>query len=177
MLAIFVTNAQTGNHDAMLQLITRFQPLLKKYARILNYEDSYNDLVLLFIETIHVIKISTIKNKSEGAIVNYIARSVYHSYCKLVEQAIALRTSPYSLDELSRQQVYSSDAYHSPESEALEFPKNLLTPYEEQILRLIYERDVPISKIAQKNHISRQAINQVKLRAECKLRKYLLASK
>ena len=63
MLAIFVTNAQTGNHDAMLQLITRFQPLLKKYARILNYEDSYNDLVLLFIETIHVIR-PCLKNKS-----------------------------------------------------------------------------------------------------------------
>ena len=56
-------------------------------------------------------------------------------------------------------------------------PESRLISYEEQILRLIYERDVPISKIAQKNHISRQAINQVKLRAECKLRKYLLASK
>lgn len=176
MLTILVINAQAGNQEAMLQLIARFQPLLKKHARILNYEDSYNDLVLRFIETIHNAKIDTIKNKSEGAIVNYIARSVYHSYCKLVEQAIAQRTSPYSLDELSRQQLYSSDAYHSPEAEALEFPKNLLTPYEEQILRLIYERDLSISKIAQKNNISRQAINQVKLRAECKLRNYYLAS-
>lgn len=172
MLSILIINAQAGNQDAMLQLIARFQPLLRKYARILNYEDSYNDLVVLFIESIHNTKIEKVKNKNEGAIVNYIAKSIFHSYCKLVGQAVAQRVTPCSLEDMSNRQLYASAAYHSPMHQALDFPHGLLSPREEHILKLIYEKDLSVAEIAQKYHISRQAVNQTKLRGESKLRAY-----
>ena len=34
-------NAYNGNSFAQLQIVQRFQPLLKKYAALLKYEDAY----------------------------------------------------------------------------------------------------------------------------------------
>lgn len=39
-------NAYNGNSFAQLQIVQRFQPLLKKYAALLKYEDAYSDLQL-----------------------------------------------------------------------------------------------------------------------------------
>ena len=40
-----VTRSQNGDKQAMLWLVSKFDPALKKYARKLNTEDGYNDLV------------------------------------------------------------------------------------------------------------------------------------
>ena len=45
MLVSLIITLQASNQDAMLQLIARFQPLLRKHTRILNYEDSYHELI------------------------------------------------------------------------------------------------------------------------------------
>lgn len=47
-----LVKAQLGNQEAMLELINRFQPLLKKYARKMEYDDAFEDCVLFFIELI-----------------------------------------------------------------------------------------------------------------------------
>lgn len=172
MLTTLITEAQSGNQDAMMQLITQFQPLLRKYSRRLNYEDSDNDLILLFIESIMRTNINSIKQKSEGALVSYIVKAVYHSYCILIKQAVAHRAAPYSLEELTDGQFFSSSMYHSPVQHHLDFPKGILTQREELILKQLYESELSVSEIAQVYHISRQAINQSKLRAESKLRTY-----
>lgn len=44
--------AQHHNKTASLFLVQQFKPLLLKFARLLNGEDSYNDLVLFFLEMI-----------------------------------------------------------------------------------------------------------------------------
>lgn len=43
-------NAYNGNSFAQLQIVQRFQPLLKKYAALLKYEDAYSDLQLYLLE-------------------------------------------------------------------------------------------------------------------------------
>ena len=42
-------NAYNGNSFAQLQIVQRFQPLLKKYAALLKYEDAYSDLQLYLL--------------------------------------------------------------------------------------------------------------------------------
>ena len=51
MLLDVVLQAQTGNENAMLELINRFYKLLVKYAKQLTYEreDAISDLQLDFI--------------------------------------------------------------------------------------------------------------------------------
>ena len=156
----------------MLLLISQFKPILKKYARLLNYEDSYNDLVVLFIESIMRTNLERIKLKSEGVIVNYIAKAVYHSYCKLVREAVENRISSCSLEELSNYQIYSSASNYPQFPKSLELPSGVLTQHEWLILMLIYDNDFSVAQIAGMLHVSRQSINQTKLRAESKLRKY-----
>ena len=40
MLLDEIRNAQDGNQDAMMTIIRRFNPLLRKYGRKLGYEDA-----------------------------------------------------------------------------------------------------------------------------------------
>lgn len=55
MLRQKVLLAQSGDQDSMQDLIDQFTPLLKHYSRILYVEDSFNELVLSFIEIVHAI--------------------------------------------------------------------------------------------------------------------------
>ena len=172
MLANIIAYAQEGNQEAMLQLIARFQPSLRKHAKLLKYEDSYYDLVALFIESIHRMKLEKLKNKSEGATVNYVVNSIYHSYCKLVEIAAEQRRFPCSLEELNGRQIYTSASCNPPTYSKLELPCNLLTSREVHVIRLLYEKGLSVTEVASKLHITRQSVNQTKLRAESKLKSY-----
>jgi hypothetical protein len=82
MIIDLITKAQEGNEDAALLMIKKFNPLLKKYAYKLSYEDAYDDLLLDFIELIHNIRLDHIRNKDEGSMVSYICTSVRASYIK-----------------------------------------------------------------------------------------------
>ena len=52
MLLEELDRAQSGDDQAMLNLISKFLPLIKKYGRRLGYEDAANDLIADFIEFI-----------------------------------------------------------------------------------------------------------------------------
>lgn len=52
MICSLLTKAQQGDEEAMLELIKRFQPLIRKYARKLEYDDAYEDCLLFFIELV-----------------------------------------------------------------------------------------------------------------------------
>lgn len=56
-------NAYNGNSFAQLQIVQRFQPLLKKYAALLKYEDAYSDLQLYLLELLHFRKIDQTSKK------------------------------------------------------------------------------------------------------------------
>lgn len=53
MLYQFIQEAQAGNQKAMLYLLEKFDPLLRKYSRRLRAEDSYQTMQLKFLELIH----------------------------------------------------------------------------------------------------------------------------
>ena len=47
-----IGRAQDGNEEAMLNLVSKFMPLMKKYGRKLGYEDATEDMTADFIEFI-----------------------------------------------------------------------------------------------------------------------------
>lgn len=59
------------DEQAVMTLVKRFDKLLRKYARFLEYEDAYNDLLLFFIELLHKLKDNT-SLLNDGVIVNYM---------------------------------------------------------------------------------------------------------
>lgn len=163
------------DETACMELISRFLPLLKKYAAKLNREDAFEDLRLFFIEQVNKMKHKDIANKSEGHIVNYIAASIHNHYIYLSK---CDSISPARFSELSEEQLAHIDfisAYEFETTLSDYFTGNIgLKKREIEVLDMYYTQQFSITEIADHFKISRQAVNQTKLRAVEKLREALM---
>ena len=161
--------ARVPDEDAVLEMLRKFDRLIKKYARILNYEDAYSDLVLFFIDLIQGRGIKNVCGKDDGIIVNYIVTSVRKHSLRL-SNGCKLRISP--LSTLSDEQRYAIESKMSYQDDSINdyWSSCLLTEVEENVLRLHYEFGYSISDIAEMTKTSRQSVNQTKIRALNKLR-------
>ena len=107
-------NAYNGNSFAQLQIVQRFQPLLKKYAALLKYEDAYSDLQLYLLELLHSGKLTKLQRKDDGTLVKYIESSIRHQYISLNSRKNAVDNSVIaSVDEIDFDQMSlsSNDEY------------------------------------------------------------------
>lgn len=107
-------NAYNGNSFAQLQIVQRFQPLLKKYAALLKYEDAYSDLQLYLLELLHSGKLTKLQRKDDGTLVKYIESSIRHQYISLNSRKNAVDNSVIaSVDEIDFNQMSlsSNDEY------------------------------------------------------------------
>lgn len=176
MLIDLIRSAQEGNQDEMLLLIGKFSGLLKKNGRKLRYEDAENDLTADFIELIKTYQFEKLNNSSDGAIVNFLARSVYRFYLKRLQVLIEKTPSVISIEDLTPTQKDHLSVQISVENEmsvSLLISGSQLTQKEIYVLTAIYEKGCSVSKLADLLHVSRQNVNQIKKRAEKKLRKRL----
>lgn len=168
-----IVKSQSGDSDSTLMLIEKFNPLLKKYAYKLSYEDAYNDLLLDFIELLHNMQIENIHNKREGSVVSYICTSVHSSYVKRLIEVKRLKNlllySDLNDNELYYVESISStnDVYQEYE---LSFIKKILTKQELAVIRMILFTGYTATEVANFYGTSRQAVNQMKNRALKKLR-------
>ena len=176
MIKELIISAQKKNNDAMMSLINNFQPLLKKYSRKLNIEDSYPDLLLYFVELIQSMDISKLKSSTDAVIVTYISRSVYNHYCHILKNIIYLKQE-IVMSALTCEQTYLlQNKISSKDPQDIFVELNLqehLTPKENMIIYLIFIKGYSSEDIAKKNNQSRQSINQTKKRALKKIEKLL----
>lgn len=180
MIADFIVKSQEGNSNAIIQLVKKFNPLLKKYAYRLYYEDAYNDLLVDFIDLLHRIKLNCVYHKCDGSLVSYISKSIRSSYIK---KSIASKMLHCSIpaSDLSENELYylettsaSCDEYFKHE---IPNADKLLTKSEKSVIQMIFLKGYSVYETAQKLHVSRQAINQMKKRALKKLKPQLLVDK
>ena len=79
-----IKKAKNNDSKSIEKLIDCFNPLLKKYAsKHPEFEDTYSELILHFIETIKKIPIDK-KFKEEKYILSYIKKSIHNQYLKLI---------------------------------------------------------------------------------------------
>ena len=105
MLMEELNHAQSGDDQAMLNLISKFLPLIKKYGRRLGYEDAANDLIADFIEFISKWNLNNFHQSSDGAAVKYIAQSLYHIYLERLKFQIEIEPKCISMEELTPGQL------------------------------------------------------------------------
>lgn len=158
-----ITKSQEGNENATLLLIKKFDPLLRKYAYKLYYEDAYNDLLVDFIELIHNLQLDHIYNKSEGCIVSYICTSIRASYIKKLIGIKKLKVY-ISFSELSDNELYYADVLSSTYDEYFhhELPdihNMMLTAAELSVIKMIFCFGYTVKEVASAYGISRQAVN------------------
>ena len=105
MLRDLVKKAQENDKEAMLKLIEQFAPLLRKYSRKLNYEDSYEEMTLFFIELIKSLRLDKLSCTEDGVITAYINVSVRHFHDKKIAESIN-RQKEIPLSDLTEEQAY-----------------------------------------------------------------------
>lgn len=176
MLFEKVLLAQSGNKDAMQELINQFKPLIKRYSRGLYIEDSYNELVLSFIEVIHTIPVKSLNSRTDGIIVKYISTSMRHSYIALIRKNAKSIRPTISWEEMTESQHNQIHSSHEPNIQHINLQNILascstLTKKEKEILRLVYFNGYTSAEIARHLSTSKQNVNQIKKRALVKLRK------
>lgn len=73
LLSEMLRKAQFGSDEAILMIINKFNPILRKYASLLyRYDDPYEELRCHLIQTIKETAWENMQVKSEGAYTNYI---------------------------------------------------------------------------------------------------------
>ena len=129
-----------------------------------------------FIELIHHIDIEKLNNTSDGAIVNFLIRSTYHYYVKRLQKERDRKVPEVYFEDLTPSQsnlVLVQTAVELEESISGYFPSSGLSEREIFILMAVYTYGYSVSDIAKYLQVSRQNINQIKKRAENKIRQKL----
>ena len=135
-----------------------------------------NNLTADFIELIHHIDIEKLNNTSDGAIVNFLIRSTYHYYVKRLQKERDRKVPEVYFEDLTPSQsnlVLVQTAVELEESISGYFPSSGLSEREIFILMAVYTYGYSVSDIAKYLQVSRQNINQIKKRAENKIRQKL----
>lgn len=176
MLRDLICSAQAGDKKAMMELIDKFSPLFKKYARKLDYEDAYEDIILFYMEMIRSMDMDRIASLEDGAVISYINVSIINYYNKKVRKMIQ-HGKEVALSDLTEEQRHyvEAKAAKTNKTDFLEELgiRNLLSEKEYQIIYLIYEEGYTAAEIAKISQKSRQAVNQLKRRALNKIADFL----
>jgi len=172
MIFDLIVQSKDCNVNATMALINKFNPLLKKYAYKLFYEDAYNDLLVDFVELIQNIQLEHMHSRDEGSLISYIRKTIYDSYIKKSMYLRKLHNvvlySDISNSELAYVEKVSAttDTYFSDELVAL---NKAMTNKEVTIIKMMYLQEFTVKEIANNFGITRQAVNQIKKRALKKL--------
>lgn len=160
---------RNGNDASLQKIINTFKPLINKYSRLLDGEDTKQDLTLYLIRVINKISIENNNFLEDKAIFSYLAKSIRNEYIKLSQKADKKRINEM---ELNLDVEIGYEEFES-EMELLDL-FNVLTEKEAYVMKLIYVHYLSISEVADFMKVSRQSINQTKNRALKKLRETYL---
>lgn len=167
---------QKGDNNALINLLAKFEPLLKSTAYYLNKEDGYEELTAFLVELLKTHNFSTIISTSDDKYVSYIVKSVKnYSYKLRNKKSICFEfiDNISSDDFASTHQIAIHDCY---ERILLEDCKKILTLREFEVIYYIYFLHEPICFITKKLKVSRQTVNTTKLRALQKLKSSLFSN-
>ena len=154
-------SASNGSSDALLELLNYFDPLFKKFARQFEYEDTYSELRLFFIDLINHFPIQA-DNWNSKQIVAYIKKSIYTFWIKLSTKNQIRESSLISFDvETVDQPIEVNDA----QDIVLQGIFSVLKQNQKNILYLHYVQGYSIHEIAIQLGKTRQAVNKTKNQA------------
>ncbi len=162
--------SQFGDSDSLLKVINRFDPLIKKFAKKLDYEEAETDLVISLIQIIKTVNLSKFSNVLEGALVKYICNSLTNGCIDLFRKYVFKRTKELELDlDIIQIEIDMDSKMFIDDLLNLSF----LTNQQRLILKQSYISEYSDAEIAKMLNISRQAINKTKNRGLHAIKNYL----
>lgn len=161
------------SNKSLLELLEMFEPLLKKYSFMLEYEDAYHDLQLSLIEVIKKLSVKNLAHTEDKYYLSYIKKSINSKYLKLSKKIQDIKNYTLKITDDTNVEEYIDAANPVIDNYTLLFfndMKEILTENEYDIIKMFYYEKRPISEIAEIKQVSRQYINQCKLKALKKLK-------
>ena len=167
--------AKAGDEEAMLEILDRCSPLIKKYTRLLNYdEDGRSDLILKVISLVKKeINLDKMQSQGDGAVIKYISTALNHHYIALSMDHCQIRDNETTYEQDGTVGTYEEILQCSGEMEEsimLDTLKSVLTEKEQKCIRLIVLDGWTAEAVAAELGVSKQAVNQCKNRALKKLK-------
>jgi RNA polymerase sigma factor (sigma-70 family) len=157
-----VKKARKGEKEAMIELLEKFKPLIKKYSYKLNYEDSEAELVLFLLEIVHSMEIENGSYINDECVIGYINKCFINKFYKLSNSRYMKSIIETCLEiEISNEEDYLDIETNIYVNELL----GKLTNRQRMIVHSIYIDNKQQKQIAKEFHISRQAIHRTKRRA------------
>lgn len=165
-----IKNIQNGDNEKFLDIIMRFEPLIDKLVRKLMHDEAKTDLIIAFIEMVKTINLNNFTPKDEGKIVNYINRVMKNKHVDFFRKYVQRHKEEI---EINLDITLASEEFNIESNIFIEDLLYQLPRMQKIILKEKYIKDCSDIEIAEKLHISRQAVNKAKNAAIGKLRIYL----
>lgn len=156
-----ISKCKENDNDSFSLLCEKFNPLLRKYSRLLEYEDAYEDLLYCFIICIYKIPIyeENIKN-NDIAILAYIKTAIKNQYIYLSKKNLENKKRYLNYDNVMAQQPDNTSSINLNSKIFLWDLKNTLNTKEINLVYLKYYLQYSDKEIADLYNVSRQAINK-----------------
>jgi len=155
--------AKCGNKDALMELIEKFKPIIRKYSRKLRYDTAESDLVIELIKIIKIIPIDRESLNNDNEFVSYIAAAIRYEYYKLRKQ------NSYQEIPLNDFIVIDCRQIDHDLRICINQLVDKLPSKEKFIINSIFFYGYSEAELAKKLDISRQAVNKTKNNALRKL--------
>lgn len=169
--------AQNLDEDAMNEIITRFDPIISKYTRILqNNEDFRSDIILHLIETVHSLNISKFRIPNDYALINYISKTIYHKHIWLSKKQAGVQQNENYYDSEILEEWLGTDETTTEDIDnvlIINTMEQVLTERECTCVKLMVIEGLSSTEAAKLLGISRQTVNENKNRGLRKLKKVL----
>jgi RNA polymerase sigma factor (sigma-70 family) len=166
-----IQKIQNNDNVSFMEIIERFMPLIKKYAKKLNYDGADTDLIISFIKLIKNLLISQNKLLQEDQeIISYISVSIKNEYIRLSQKYSKTYKNevPFQENLINNTLCYDDNNDFIMEDLLAHLPE-----LQRKVLVGIYLSNLKQVEIAKSLNISRQAVNKTKKNALKSLKQYL----
>ncbi len=145
--------SSSHNENAVIEIIKRFTPLIKKNAKMLGYDGAESDLIIHLIEVIFSLKSEKIESFLEGQSVKYISSTIKNKSIDIIRK----RTKSILEIELFETVDINAEYTQYEINELLD----LLSERQRLVVILKYFYGYSDAEIAKCLGISRQAVNKI----------------
>lgn len=166
-----VEMCQSKDRQAMLELVNKFKPLIRKYSRNFFYEDIETDLTIALLQTSQKLNLCNFDKENEGALVIYFSTVVRNTYIDAVKKSKQHLEHITLFEKTDLDNFEGLDPIKDLES-SLEVDLLLkgLSMLQKEVILDIFIFEKSEVEIAKKRHITKQAVSNTKTRALKKLR-------
>lgn len=166
-----IKKSKAGDSDALLSIINKFKPLIKKYNYKFFSDDIESELIIAVIKCTEKIDLKKFNGAMIGELVNYYSVAIRNMYVDMVKKT-SKRESYISLFEDSMLDVMAEENSIDKINSKLQFEELLktLTPIQKEIMTDIFYYEKTEVEIAKKRNITKQAVCNLKRRSLKKLR-------